>query len=276
MELKINAKCVIAVFANFDYLPVLQNWIEGMRRLEIDNFLVIAIDRPLFDYLQKENINAIYRPVEPGLGKLWIHRIHVLRELIAQDYDVMHSDADAVWLKDPMETYFEETPYDMLFSQGTYWPPDVHEKWGFVLCCGLFYLRSNPKTKAFLAQMAVSVEQTQDDQISCNRLLEATGIRWEVPAPYELAFQGRPFTCSDRLITGSIDGLSMAVLPHRKFQRVLQDADDIYVRHIVCDKKADSKINELKQCGCYLLPDEEAVPKGFLKQRWHQLKKGFK
>ena len=49
--------------------------------------------------------------------------------------DFVHSDADAVWLKNPLIS-FGKTAFDLLASQGTIWPLDVFEQWRFVLCCG--------------------------------------------------------------------------------------------------------------------------------------------
>ena len=54
--------------------------------------------------------------------------------LIACGIDFVHSDADAVWLRDPIPEYFGpgETA-DLVASQGTRHPPDVFGRWGFVL-----------------------------------------------------------------------------------------------------------------------------------------------
>jgi len=221
-----------------------------MKKIDVQYYLIISLDEKLHIYLQEKNINTLLRPCELDLGKLWIHRVDVILELMEEGYDIIHSDADAVWIKDPLP-YLETLPQDMLFSQGTIWPPDVQDKWGFVLCCGFFIIRSNKKTLQFFKELLERVKQDKDDQVSCNRLLLEKNTIWDQPSnPYTIDFRGKQFICSHQVRKGKTKGLSIGLLPHSSFQRLFEVSDDVYVRHLISEKESDDILNVLEQYGC--------------------------
>ena len=247
---KKNDKTYIVVFANYNYLPVLENWLEAVRRIHVENFMIISLDEKLHHYLQGKKIASLLRPCELDLGKLWIHRVDIILELMEEGYDIIHSDADAVWIKDP-QPYLNKLDQDMIFSQGTYWPLDVHKKWGFVLCCGFFYMKSNKKTLDFMNKLAERVRIDKDDQISCNRLLMEEGLSWGVPEDtYTLTFRDHDFICSTKCIFGKTDTLSAVLLPHAKFQRITEPSDDVYVKHLISEKNSDDIMEVLAENKC--------------------------
>lgn len=241
---------LIIVFANYNYLIVLENWLAAIKRLNIENYLIISLDNKLHLELQERRINSRLRPCELDLGKLWIHRVDIILELLEEGYDVIHSDADAVWIKDPLP-FLKELPHDMIFSQGTIWPPDIHEKWGFVLCCGFFLLRSNRNTRQFVKTLSDRVRKDRDDQVSCNRLLQENGLIWDMPnETYQLSFRNHSFVCSNECIIGKTKSLSTVLLPHSKFQRIVEYTDDVYVKHLISEKNSYDIMEILAQNGC--------------------------
>ncbi len=241
---------MIVVFSDYNYLEVLENWIAAMERIDIHDYTVISLDEKLHKYLLKKGIKSILKPCNKDLEKLWIHRVDILLELMEEGHDIIHSDADAVWLKDPLP-FLEKLPHDMIFSPGTVWPHDVHEKWGFVLCCGFFFLRSNPQTLAFMKQLAVQVRHDKDDQASCNRLLYQKGIVWDKPEDlYEITFKHTRFVSSKQLRSGSSKDLKIALLPNRSFQRIYEEYDNVYIRHLMSDKNSDDIMSVLEEFGC--------------------------
>lgn len=243
-------KPLILVFANYQYLLVLENWLAAVNRISVDNFLIVSLDEQLHHYLEEKMINSIFRPCELNLRKLWIHRVDVILELMEDGYDVIHSDADAVWLKDP-QPFLTVLSHDMFFSQGTVWPQDVYEKWNFVLCCGFFYMRSNQKTLKFIKELAARVRVDKDDQVSCNRMLHEKGITWEESADkYELIFRDKPFICSNDIKNGEVQGLKIALLPHAKFQRIYEKSDEVYIRHLISEKDSSDILEVLDKYGC--------------------------
>jgi hypothetical protein len=245
----------IVVFANMAYLRVLENWMLAMARIDIHDYTVISIDAELHAYLQGRGVTSLLRPCDTGLASLWVHRVRVLLELMEAGYDVIHSDADAVWLKDPRD-YLYAIKADMLFSQGTYWPNDVHAQWGFVLCCGFFMLRSTPETIAFATALLRRVETDKDDQISCNRLLLEEGTVWADAADaYRLSFRGMEFVCSHAVRKGRCAKMKLALLPHAAFQRIFEPAQDVYVRHLISEKESGDILKVLGRHGCCFLSE---------------------
>ncbi len=249
-------KKVILVFANYDYLKVLENWIYFIDQLKLFNYQIVALDKKIYNYLINNNIETIYKPCELDLGKLWIHRVEVIKEFIEKGYDVIHSDADAVWIEDPMNE-FNNMESDLIFSQGTFWPLNIHKKWGFVLCCGLFMIKSNKETKAFLSKWLEKVKLDKDDQVSLNTLLYENEIVWNESKFYELEFRNKKFKCFDEKIDGKTkDGLQVTLLPHKNFQRVKEDSNHVYVKHIISEKNSESIIDVLKDNNCFIVKKE--------------------
>jgi hypothetical protein len=244
------SKTRILVFANYSYLDVLENWLAAMMRIGVDNFLIISLDEELHYHLQKKKIDSLLRPCELDLGKLWIHRVDVILELLEEGYDIIHSDADAIWLKDPRQ-FLQTLPQDMVFSEGTIWPPDVQKKWGFVLCCGFFVMRSNQQTIGFAKRLAHRVREDKDDQVSCNRMLLEEGLIWDTPREtYMLSFRGYDFICSHECITGKTKTLSTVLLPHSKFQRIAEPSKDAYVKHLISEKNSENIMEVLSANSC--------------------------
>jgi len=159
---------VILTFANSLYADVLMNWLVALSLQSIDNYLVIALDRELHASLTDRGIPSLLCELKSDLGDLWIQRVRVFATLCDAGVDFVHSDADAVWLRDP-KLYFADAEVDLVASQGTVWPPDVHRQFGFVLCCGLFHLRSTPVSRQLLTEL----EQRRDRGAAMPELVAA-------------------------------------------------------------------------------------------------------
>ncbi|MEW6746969.1 MAG: putative nucleotide-diphospho-sugar transferase [Planctomycetota bacterium] len=255
-------KLVIVTLANAGYANVLDNWLRAMQRLGIGNILVVALDQELYDALAGRTLEAsgtrrYLLPCGRNLGDLWVKRLQLFRDLNDLGVDFIHSDTDAVWLKNPLLEFFRDPGPDIVASPGTVWPHDVHSEWGFVLCCGLFFVRASKKMSYFLHEMLEDVARTKDDQVSLNRLLQRDRIRWTIRAPYPLPFRGKTVTCSRQSIEGRGENLQVSVLPHHLFQRLPMPDEVAYVKHILSPKTSADKIEILKEHGCYVDRDED-------------------
>ncbi len=242
----------IVTFANYDYLDVLENWLRGIWKLNIKNYIVVSLDSQIYNYLNAKGIPTILRPCDNGLNRLWIHRLKVIQLFLETGRDVIHSDADAVWFKDPQE-FIADIDAELIFSQGTYWPPEVHEEWGFVLCCGFFYIKNSPKTRTFLSQLCEQVLIDGDDQVSVNKLLLKLNTKWALPSTgYQLAVGNFNFNCYENTVFGKNDLCDVALLPHALFQRLPEKNDNFFVKHILSKKNNDDIITTLKRNSCYI------------------------
>lgn len=243
----------IVTFANAAYIPVARNWLSALQSLSIRaSIRIIALDAATRDAFPAELV--IYRPYEiRNLSGLWQFRVTILRELLLEADGIIHSDADAVWMKNPLPA-IESCSTDMVFSQGSIWPPDVHARHGIVVCCGLFYLKNVSFVQDFMEQLENRVSIDQDDQVSVNRLLDESGVTWDVTNPYIIPFRDTEVIASRQPIfsTGN-DSASVAILPHHLFPR-LMDAPhpNVIVAHPLSPKNCSDKIAVLSRLGLWL------------------------
>lgn len=248
---------VVLTFSDSRYTEVLLNWLIGLDRLGISNYLVVSLDEEIHDFLRERGFPSFLSPLEGDLGHLWALRTEIFRTLCAHDIDFIHSDTDAIWKRNPLPDYFGRSDHQLIASQGTVWPDDVVKTQGFVLCCGLFYVKACAQTHALLDDMASEVALSGDDQIALNRAIQRRQIRWHTRQrhSYTLNYDGQQFLCFKDTITGeSLDQqLKLALLPHHLFQRLHMPGQDAYVKHLLSDKLSGEKMKTLEQTDCRFL-----------------------
>jgi len=247
----------IVAFADSRYIEILMNWLVALAVNGIENYLVVALDRELDTFLRARGIPVVLSELRGDLHALWVLRINVFDALCAAGIDFVHSDVDAIWMRDPRAAYLTDQGADLIISQGTIWPPDVHQRFGFVLCCGLFQLRSTERTQRLLHQLREHVRSTGDDQVSLNQLIANHAMRWQIePADtYYVEGAGKRFLCSRSIMRGEgADGLRVTVLPHHLFQRVpVPSGETPYVLHLLTRKEPTAKLLEFERCGCLFI-----------------------
>jgi hypothetical protein len=259
-QLQSNEQGAIIAFANSHYIEVLMNWLVALESSGIRNYVIVALDQKLFEYLAERYIPTAFSGIHGGLRELWSRRIQVFAALCAAGVDFIHSDVDAVWLRNPCAEFFSRARTDLIISQGTVWPPDVHRQFGFVLCCGLFKLKSSELSRALLRELSAHVLTTGDDQISLNRLIAQRVPLWQLASanPFHVRGPGADFICAESMFDGvCADGLRVSILPHRLFQRVpMESGDAAYVKHLLTRKDPAEKMLEFARHGCaFLRPD---------------------
>ncbi len=243
---------IVVTFVSEPYIPVGLNWLKAITALETGaDIRIIALDEATRDAFPESSV--LYHPqVAGGMAELWVHRTAVLRKLLDQGSGVIHSDADAVWVQNPLPM-MEACGTEMVFSQGTVWPPDVHERRGVVLCCGLFYMKSTPAVREFMMKAQdqvrkdLEVNKHLDDQVSINRLIDKDLIRWVTGETYEVDFNDKRFIASRTVMLGeSRDGPSVSVLPYHHFPRLLEEmSPEVMVAHPLSGKTCAEKVKVL-------------------------------
>ncbi|MBI1260743.1 MAG: hypothetical protein GC184_03370 [Rhizobiales bacterium] len=242
----------VVTFVSEDYIPIGLNWLAAFNALGIAaRIRIVALDTATRDAFPSELV--LYRPCDPRRrALLWQHRIRVLNEMLAEGLSLIHSDVDAVWLRDPLPA-LAACRTDMVFSQGTIWPPDVHQRQGIVLCCGFFYLANTAAVRDFFHIVERQVAIDKDDQITINRLLDQAGISWDVDAPYTLSYRNKEIRAS-RDVIRSREGTipSVAILPHHLFPRLVEEMhDNVIVCHPLAPKTCQDKIDVLSSLGLW-------------------------
>lgn len=132
---------LIISFCNWEYRFIALNWVDHLKKLNVDNYLIIALDKKTQQFLSNEDVNLTFiSKWSPPKEKLkgWRERFNMTRTVLSCGVDIIHSDLDAIWLKNPIK--FITRDYDLVASTGTF-PRETNEKWGFTLCMGWMYYK---------------------------------------------------------------------------------------------------------------------------------------
>jgi len=252
------AEPLVVAFADAGYLPLLRLWVRRVRALGVSRLRIYALDAATLDWCRSQDVEVAALAWSGRLADLWVQRIGVFSELLAGGQGFIHSDIDAIWLRHPLrEGAAVGCTEDLVFTQGTVWPPDVHRQWGFVLCCGWFWAKPTPAAQRFFAALEGDVRYTGDDQISVNRVLAGAGAHWEAGphGDYQLPFRDQQVQCWTKTIRartaapGFSPALSIALLPHREFQRLPEPWGPAIVKHLLTPKNCAQKLELLGSMG---------------------------
>ena len=244
----------IIAFSNNAYREITENWLQAMRLLEVPNVWVLSVDEAIHGWLKGQGVNTVLLNCDEALSSLWQLRIEIFRALVSNDVDFIHSDVDAVWLKNPLDRYYWQQPtFDIVVSQGTVWPPDVFERWQFVLCCGFFVMRANERTRRLLQRMTASVAATGDDQISLNRLVLEDRPEVFAGGRQYLNFRDVIILTSNEMMTVRSAKLALAVIPFAEVPRFHLDGARPYVEHPLSPKKAKEKKEQFIELGLWVI-----------------------
>lgn len=252
-------------FANAPYIPVLANWLATMRRIERRSVVVYTLDDTTRAFVENSGFEARHVQAGEGIGAFWQMRIRTFRALIETGTRFVHSDADAVWLRDVPDTMFGDG--DVCFSQGTTHPRPAFRDKGFVVCCGLFMATPSYASAAFFELLLGNVERTADDQKSVNNVLRRQGIEWSYPEDeYETQTpRGATIRCWESPVPGRSEtlGLTTRLLPHWAVQRAVDThprAANAYIKHYLSPKTCVAKLKMFERHGlCFLRRDWQEV-----------------
>jgi len=114
---------LIVTFADSRYLPLLAIWLDKLQRLDLRRIRVYGLDAATFEWCRHRNVDVTSLEWQGDLRLLWVQRIAVFRTLLAAGEEFIHSDADAIWLRNPLqEGSARDLREDLVFSQGTTGP----------------------------------------------------------------------------------------------------------------------------------------------------------
>jgi hypothetical protein len=254
---------VIVVFADLAYADVLANWLEHTQKLGVRNILIVALDPQTFEAATSRGIACALLPKAASRAELWATRVELFAALATAGVDFVHSDADAVWLRSPIDELFGQQ-VDLAFSQGTRLPVDVLARWGFVLCCGLFAARATAASRTFFAAVANRIKIDRDDQVAVNRLLFLANTSWRIDQPGEVrTWKGASFRTFEKPVFGSCGDLKLALMPHAQFTRLPEISPRTMVAHPLpspSDREVGQRrTGKLRRLGLWRLPESSSA-----------------
>jgi hypothetical protein len=256
---------IVLVVASDAFARYLDNWLWHMDALGIDRIVIVAMDDVLAKRLTSVRFPVARVGFDGSEKGFWLSRAFIWSFLVDHGTAFIHSDVDAVWLRNPIPDY-SNPGCDLMMSQGVAHPVDVHEKWGFVLCTGFFWAWPAPATRLLFKALVnpTSGILRSDDQAVLNRLLAAVGTVWMTAgtSTYESRLGNYPFICFHEPLLGfsSTLGLRLTMLPHALFPRVQPGVANPMVRHVMRDSDPEQRINRMREAGCWRV---DAWPYGY-------------
>ena len=155
-----RSKQVTLVVANHAYQDVLLNWLISavvVAKPPIENILVVALDKQLYDVLLKRQVPSIFVPSYSILNMkhrfsryfeiIMMIRLGFMRLINWLGFDCAMYDIDAVILKNPQPLY-EKDKSDIIGSRGEL-PKQLMRKWRVSICIGAVFIRSNKRTGGY-------------------------------------------------------------------------------------------------------------------------------
>jgi len=164
-----NKQTLIVTFCNYEYIRIALNWITCLQKVNVYSYLIIATDEEAFDALTNKKANVIYSPgnLPKRSGTGWKWRFQTISNLLNSGFNILHSDLDAIWLKNPLDLIDDESDIIVSMDRGG-WPPKTFEKLGFTMCMGWIYLKSTDIVKNALLKILDSKTTDIDDQQEFN------------------------------------------------------------------------------------------------------------
>jgi len=234
----------LAVFtvASHSYLSILMEWLNAPAFPE-SNFAVApinvtvvctdsALKKDLFRltgrdcYLHngKESVSSTSSSSGGDLFVRWT----IIEKLNNAGFDVLYSDADAFWLKDPFPTTLEAAqikppgssvmpPSTLVSSRGAY-PFALSNMWGATVCTGFVYIRGRLPVQ-FWTNLKSRWPGNGNDQDSINEALREGNLDFGK----RLSYKGPEADVTD--VGSAFDGqLAVVLLPHRTYPRMCRSS----------------------------------------------------
>ena len=175
-----DRKTVALVFGTFDFLELQINWVCHALALGIRWFALVAMDARLHAALLsiptlRDHVLLLPRARDHNLN---ITKMNVIGErqrfgltVLEKGFNVVHSDSDAYWVKDPWPLL--STDDDVVAERIWGKPLSVVKAWGAAICTGFYFLRSSPRT--------IALARTTRDAIAKKRAQQPT---WQASDQY--------------------------------------------------------------------------------------------
>jgi len=167
---------LIVTFVDSKYFYFFNLFYEYFEKLNMENLLVVCLDKETFSLLEKnEKIQTILKPYNiEEKTKFWQFRLNVINELFKKHkQNIIHTDSDCFWFKnivEEMEKHGED--YDMIGSVSYGFPPDIAKQWGFVFCCGFYFIKYTEKNSTLIDRIQDQNIDSVDDQVLFNHYLK--------------------------------------------------------------------------------------------------------
>ncbi|EGC35435.1 hypothetical protein DICPUDRAFT_152231 [Dictyostelium purpureum] len=193
----------IVLMCNYGFRDMTINLLNCFEKLNIsrDRFLLYAIDDKSHQFFKSKGIESIrfsrdetnkkinteffdnegvYGEEAESYGNIGFRAICnekplVVLEVLKQGYNVLWTDTDIVWQKDPFIHFYNEINKSNGFENNDdidlYVQQDDDD-----ICAGFYFIRSNPKTIKYIHDTIAFLNPMIDDQIAMRLFLKSQGV----------------------------------------------------------------------------------------------------
>ena len=187
-----DGRTVALVFGTNDFDAIITNWACHAMHINVHWFVLVAMDRQLHTALLSRPALRSHTVLLPRLrdGNTTITKLNVIGErqrfglaVLEAGLSVVHSDADALWMRDPTPLF---TGGDVVAERIWGKPLSVIRAWGAGICTGFYFMRSTRSVLALARSVRDEVARKRvrqpgvqaSDQYWVNVVLHRHGVQW--------------------------------------------------------------------------------------------------
>lgn len=191
-----------------------------------------------------------------SFSQLWQARVAIAGRFLDLGLDVLLTDIDAFWLRNPFVDIEAYQASDIIAARASF-PAESTKKFGASLCFGFIYVKATDASKLIwgkLNQLMLS-QRNPDDQKNLNILLMNAGLHFDNRLFYENTVHTDygSFIINDK-------SFKLALLPHESYRRVCNKVASYKILnssvvHCLTPKYGNAKEKFFKGIGLWLLKD---------------------
>jgi hypothetical protein len=164
----------VVVSVSESYFPVFVNWLLYFGRIcpGLSSLYIICLDAKAEKLVP--TIGLTCSVVHHAVGtSVWsrstIAGPAAAQGLLQQGHDVVLSDSDAYWIRNPFRAIEKHPTSDIVSSRGSF-PFSESSKHGASHCTGFIYIRSSNHTARLWYEVIKEITKQRDDQVNRRRM----------------------------------------------------------------------------------------------------------
>jgi hypothetical protein len=166
---KINDDIIVVTFTDNKYIKMFNIFYEYYSKLNLDNLVVISLDKEAYNILKNRNIRTIlieYNIKQNSFSSFWRFRFEILNLLLKiSKKNLIHTDSDCIWKKNIIPL-IKDIDCTLIAQIEHGMPRKISDKYGFIMCCGFFYIKYNDDGLKLLNN--IYNLNINDDQVAFN------------------------------------------------------------------------------------------------------------
>ncbi|XP_075495671.1 LOW QUALITY PROTEIN: arabinosyltransferase XEG113-like [Primulina tabacum] len=162
VQLRAKDNVIVMTFGNFAFMDFIMTWVKSLSDLDVDNFLVGAMDTKLLEALYWKGVPVFdmgshMSTIDVGWGSPTFHKmgrekVILIDSVLPYGVELLMCDTDMVWLKNPLPYLARFPEADVLTSTDLVAPTVVDDRlddWrqGSAYNIGIFHWRPTDSSK---------------------------------------------------------------------------------------------------------------------------------